>query len=54
MGKSGFYYKGRMKGKWPGETKMGVAFSDSPSPAEIELEGEVLLNAGQLLEVLLS
>ena len=26
-----FYYKGRTKGKGPGETKMGVAFADSPT-----------------------
>ena len=26
-----FYYKGRIKGKGPGETKMGVAFADSPT-----------------------
>lgn len=25
-----FYYKGRTKGKGPGETKLGVAFADSP------------------------
>lgn len=30
-GRVWFYYKGRMKGKGPGETKMGVAFSDSPT-----------------------
>jgi hypothetical protein len=30
-GKIWFYYKGRMKGKGPGETKMGVAFADSPT-----------------------
>ncbi|MBL9190447.1 MAG: family 43 glycosylhydrolase [Opitutaceae bacterium] len=30
-GKIWFYYKGRMMGKAPTETKMGVAFSDSPT-----------------------
>jgi len=30
-GKIWLYYKGRMKGKGPGETKLGVAFADSPS-----------------------
>ena len=30
-GKIWFYYKGRMKGKGPGETKMGVAFADAPT-----------------------
>jgi len=30
-GKIWFYYKGRRKGKGPGETKMGVAFADSPT-----------------------
>lgn len=30
-GKVWLYYKGRMKGKGPGQTKMGVAFADSPT-----------------------
>jgi tRNA A37 threonylcarbamoyladenosine synthetase subunit TsaC/SUA5/YrdC len=30
-GKIWFYYKGRTKGKGPGETKMGVAFAASPT-----------------------
>jgi len=30
-GKIWLYYKGRMKGKGPGETKMGVAFAESPT-----------------------
>ena len=30
-GKVWFYYKGRIKGKGPGETKLGVAFADSPT-----------------------
>jgi hypothetical protein len=30
-GKVWIYYKGRMKGKGPGETRMGVAFADAPT-----------------------
>jgi hypothetical protein len=40
-GKIWFYYKGRMQGKGPGETKMGVAFADSPT-GPFTKQGEAL------------
>ena len=39
-GKVWFYYKGRKQGKGAGDTKMGVAFADSPTSLMWRLQND--------------